>query len=326
MQHKPAAIGFSAGFMRMKVKEVYKAFIEYCKLEGLAKTTIQEHSGMYRRILIPAIGEIRLVDLLPIHTAEIAKVAYQCGKSAHRHAIITLRCLVKFVRKNRWPVGLDVNEIEIPVYRSQSDVCAWSKEDIVKIREYLSRDFSTEFSKHTPKRERLAHQFAMKRTACLFEVLLHSGIRLSEALSIDKKNINWEKAEVCVEDAKEEGKWKTVYLHGALQAMREYLDSRTDSNPALFVAYNGKRLIYNTAQTTLKRLKVRLRKANEDFGVINHKTCRSTFITLPLRAGIDPKIVQNLAHHASLHMTLNYYYKIEKEKVKPIHEQIFSTL
>ncbi len=310
----------------MKVKELYQAFISDCEYSGLAPSTTAEHAAMLKRIIIPALGELELTELLPIHVNEITRVAKSHAKSVHRHAVLTFRRLIRLAKKHRWPVGIETDEVEIPVYRQQADVCAWSKKDIAQIREILSRDYSKEFSKHVPARERLGHQFAMRRTSCLFEVLLHSGIRLSEALSVNTKNINWEKSEMSVEDCKEPGKWKTVYLHGALESIRSYLSIRTDSDPALFVSMHGQRLLYNTAQTTLRRIKARLRNANEQIGVLNHKTCRSTFITTPLRQGIDPKIVQSLAHHASLHMTLNYYYRIDKEKVKPIHEEIFSTL
>ncbi len=200
-----------------------------------------------------------------------------------------------------------------------------SRKEIVEIRKILSADFSKKFSKHTPKRQLKSHRFVVERTGCLFEVMLHSGLRLSEALSINKENIKWESAELMVEDCKERGKWKKVYLHGALDIIKKYLNCRTDDNSALFVTSSGKRLSYATAQSTLKRIKSRM-KNSELIETLNHRICRKTFITIPLQEGVDPKMVQNMAHHASLHTTLNYYYQVEKEKVKPIHQNIFSTI
>jgi integrase len=310
----------------MKITELFEGFISDCKYDDLATSTINEHATMFKNILIPAIGNIEMENLIPIHRNLILKQASQYGKSASRHCILTFRRVLKYAKKCRIPIGVQPDEIEIPVYRILKEIRAWSRNEIIEIRKILNTDHSKEFSKHTPKRQIKAHQFVIERTKCLFEVMLHSGLRLSEALSIDKGRINWEAMELLVEDCKEKGKWKKVYLHGALDSIRDFLNYRTDNSSALFVTEKGKRLSYATAQSTLKRLKKRGKENPELMDTLNHRICRKTFITIPLQEGVDPKMVQNLAHHSSLHTTLNYYYQVEKEKVKPIHHQIFSTI
>lgn len=309
----------------MKITELFEGFISDCKFDGLAKSTINEHQRMFKNVLVPALKDIEIENLLPIHRNLILKQAEQYGKSASWHSVLTFRKLLRYARKCRIPAGVQPDEIDIPVYRLLKEVRAWSRVEITEIRKILSTDFSKEFSKHTPKRQIEAHKFSNERTKCLFEVMIHSGLRLSEALSIDKGNIKWESSELLVEDCKAKGKWKKVYLHGALDAIKNYLNCRTDNNPALFVTSENKRLCYTAAQSTLKRMKKRM-KNTALIETLNHRICRKTFITIPLQEGVDPKMVQNMAHHASLHTTLNYYYQVEKEKVKPIHNQIFSTV
>lgn len=310
----------------MKFQDLYEGFIADCKFNGLAKCTVDEHERMFKNILVPSVGEIKLVDLIPVHRNNVLQIASQFGRSTPWHAILTFRRALRYAKRCRIPTGIAAEEIEIPVYRRLREVRAWSRTEIAEIRKILAKDYSNEFSKHTPLQQRLAHQLTIERTKCLFEVMLHSGLRLSEALSIDKNNIKWESAELSVEDCKEKGKWKKVYLHGALNAIENYLKHRLDNNPALFVATTGKRLSYFTAQSTLRRLKKRTGANSELIETLNHRICRKTFITIPLQEGVDPKMVQNMAHHASLHTTLNYYYQVEKEKVKPIHKEIFSTI
>lgn len=310
----------------MKITDLFEGFLADCNYDDLAEKTISKHKLMFKNILEPAIGNMDIENLMPIDRNLILKQARQHSPSTPRLAILTFRRMLKYARKCRIPTGVLPDEIEIPAYHSLKEIPAWSRKEIADIRKILNTNFSKEFGKHTPKKQIKAHRFVIERTKCLFEVMLHSGLRLSEALSIDKKDIHWELSELIVEDCKEKGKWKKVYLHGAIDSIQSFLNSRTDNGPALFVTEEGKRLCYGTAQSTMRRLKIRAKENSQLIDTLNHSTCRKTFITIPLQEGIDAKIVQNMAHHASLYTTLKYYYKIEKEKVKPLHHQIFSTV
>lgn len=308
----------------MQIKDLLEGFIRDCRCSDLAESTIDKHVAMFNKIIVPAIGNKELTELLPIHRNDIIDKANLGGKSTARHAILTFRKLLHYVKKCRIGSGVEAVEIDIPSYRRSRDVMAWSPEEIKQIRAVLSKDYSSEFSKHCRGRLIRGHQLAVKRTAALFELMIHSGLRLSEALSVNLENIDWYTCEVRVEDAKAEGEWKTVFLYGAEHAIKEYLSMRTDDCPALFVSMNGTRLCRNSAGTTLKRLKKRCVLDPKLLATFQHKTCRSTFITIPLKKGVDPKTVQQLAHHKSLYMTLNYYFQIIQSELKPLHQQIYS--
>ncbi len=281
---------------------------------------------MFTKIISPAIGDKNLAELLPIHRNEIIDRANLGGKSTARSAVLTFRKVLQYVKKCRIGSGVEANEIDIPSYRRSRDVMAWSPEDIKEIRTVLAQDHSPNFSKHCRGRLIRGHQLSIKRTAALFELMIHSGLRLSEALSVDIENINWNTLELRVKDAKADDEWKTVFVHGAENSIQEYLTMRTDDCPALFVSMDGTRLRKNSAGTTLKRLKKRSQIDAKLLSTFTHKTCRSTFITIPLKKGIDPKTVQQLAHHKSLYMTLNYYFQVIQSELKPLHQQIYSTI
>ncbi len=311
----------------MKISELFDGFLEDCKSDGLHSYTRQHHKKICEKVLGPALNEIDVESLLPVHANLIIQRASTFSQSMPERAILTFRKLVRYAKNCRIPVGVIAEEIKIPKYRRQKDVRAWSEEEIALIRNEILKDYSSEFSKHTPERQRLAHPITVARLRALIEIMMHSGIRLSEALSIDIANIDWEKEELRVRDCKSPYEWKTVYLHGALPAIREYLRFRMDNNPALLVSIDGKRLCSDTAQSALKRLKQRIRKKNKTFEFpFNHKTCRKTFVTTAFRAGLDPKQVQCMSHHKSLQALLNFYYEIQKEGMKPLHRQIFSNV
>lgn len=310
----------------MQVQDLFNGFIQDCKCRELAVSTITGHTDLFSRIIIPSIGTKEVASLLPIHANEIIERAQQFGRSTARHSILTFRRFLHYLKKCRIPCAVTAEEVEIPVYRRCSDVKAWSRGEIKELRALLSTDHSEQFSKHCSKRIMKGHQLSVKRTRALFELMLHSGLRLSEALSVNRDNIDWETNELRVEDAKEAGVWKTVFLHGAAHAIDEYLAMRTDTDRALFVSMDGKRLCRNSAGTALKRLKKRGQLSEEQKRVLTHKTCRSSFITLLLKDGVDPKLVQNLAHHRSLHTTLNYYRKVTTPEMKNAHVATFATL
>jgi site-specific recombinase XerD len=281
---------------------------------------------MFRKVIAPSIGEIELLDLLPIHKNDVIEQAAKFGVSSPRHAVVTLRRLLHYVKKCRMPCGVAAEEFKIPGYRPVKDMCAWTQPEIAQVRKILSADYSSDFGKRCSNQQRHAHKLVIKRTRALFELNLHSSIRLSEALSANKSDINWNESELRIEDCKEKGTWKTVFIHGAEAALHDYLSSRGDGGSALFATFDGKRLTRNGAGTTLKRLKKRAGLSDKMAQSMTHKACRSTFITHALRSGLDPKTVQNLAHHKSLHTTLNYYMKVVKENLKPLHKEMFQKI
>lgn len=243
--------------INMKIHELFEGFLKDCEADGLHPYTRHHHEKICHKVIAPALEGIEIESLLPVHANRIIEFASRFSKSLPERAILTFRKLVRYAKNCRYPVGVIAEEIKIPKYKRQHDPRAWSKQEISQIRSEILKDYSGELSKHTPLRQRQAHPIVVAPTRALIETMLHSGIRLSEALSADIENIDWEKEELRVEDCKAKGSWKTVYLHGAIKSIRAYLDLRTDNNSALFVSADGKRLLGNTAQSALKRPRFR---------------------------------------------------------------------
>lgn len=304
----------------MKLKELFKSFIDDCYRTGKAQSTIYAHANILKNIIGPTLGNKELSKLKPLDMSFIIERGNTHGKSVARASVITFRRLLRFAKSARYNLNIDIEELEVPEYKRKSDPIALTIEEIETIRKALTPD--SEFNKHVPERLRNEHRLAMARTKCLFSVLLHSGMRLSEALKVNIHDIDYNNCELRIENAKEEGRFETVYLHGAMKDIDEYVRLRHDENSALFVSGSGRRLSYNTAQSCLKRIKRRVNMQKN----LTHKVMRSTFITIFLRKGHDPKQVQHLARHRSLQMTLDYYYAVEKEKLKPIHKQVMSLI
>lgn len=72
------------------------------------------------------------------------------------------------------------------------------------------------------------------RFRTLVEVLLGTGMRIGEALSLNRKSINWEKREAKI--IGKGNKERTIFFtQRSLDWVRKYLEAREDSHEALFV-------------------------------------------------------------------------------------------
>ena len=112
--------------------------------------------------------------------------------------------------------------------------------------EYLTKEEVQRFLKAIP-----AHTQAGLRDRALAEVLCITGMRIAEALSLNRAQIDWE-----TQTAQIVGKGnkprKVYFTDSALAWIRQYLDIRHDDRPALFVT-QGDNAIRLNAQGTWKR-------------------------------------------------------------------------
>lgn len=143
------------------------------------------------------------------------------------------------------------------------------------------------------------------RDICLAELLYGSGLRISEALSLDTGRLGPESEAVRV--LGKGGKERLAPLTDtARQALADWLAARSDmaqpGERALFVGVRGKRLNRREAQRIIEAL---CRKAGLPQAISPHGL-RHSFATHLLEAGADLRSVQELMGHARLSTTQRY--------------------
>jgi integrase/recombinase XerC len=156
-----------------------------------------------------------------------------------------------------------------------------------------------------------------ERDRAMLEMLYATGMRVSELVSMDIKNINFESNEVRVWG--KGNKERIVLLGGkASQAITDYINhgrkellAGKKSN-ALFVNRYGVRLLPRRVQKLLKRYSIVTGKR-----VHPHKL-RHTFATHLLDGGADLKVVQELLGHADLSST-QIYTHISQGRARKIY-------
>jgi len=153
------------------------------------------------------------------------------------------------------------------------------------------------------------------RTMVLYTFLLETGARISEALSIRIKDIDFDNGEIPI--IGKGGKPRTLFLHDkSTYWIRKYLSKRMDDGEFLFVNRAGSsQWTYNDACRSFQRYK-RLSGINKDFSI---HTFRHTFATQLLQNGVPINQVSYLLGHENLETTIKYYIgTIKKAEVKSL--------
>lgn len=140
------------------------------------------------------------------------------------------------------------------------------------------------------------------REEAIFELLLSSGMRISELLSLNKSDLNFNNNTVIVK-GKGNKERECFFNDLAKHKIKKYLETRTDENPALFV----------NLHSPYKRLKVSgteraIRDLGHRCGVNNchpHRF-RRTFATRLLYKCVPMDQIQQFLGHANIETTQLY--------------------
>lgn len=151
------------------------------------------------------------------------------------------------------------------------------------------------------------------RDRALFEFLLYTGCRVSEAINLEWQYINFDKNEV--EVLGKGNKRRIVFLSGSRQWLMEYLNKRGGESKSLFLNQYGKQLTRCYATSAIRQLG---KKAELNKGIHPH-ILRHTFGTYLIWAGVDPRTVQEMMGHDDLETTLKYYSAVTQERMRQAH-------
>ena len=148
--------------------------------------------------------------------------------------------------------------------------------------------------------ERLNRSCSSLRDLAILHFLRSTGCRISEATELNRDTVNLDALE-CVVHGKG-NKERKVYLDEvAGMVLTEYLDSRKDNQPALFVGLRRERLTPNGVRIMLKRL---AEKAGVEH-VHPHKF-RRTLATNLTRHGMPIQEVAHILGHEKIDTTMKY--------------------
>ena len=162
--------------------------------------------------------------------------------------------------------------------------------------------------------ERIRNGCENLRERALVEILVSSGVRVSELTALDLSDIDFETKSVHVRCGKGD-KERTTYLSDiAVYYLTKYLELRKDNDPALFISKLG-RLQPGGVRLILKNIEERC-------GVddIHPHRFRHTFATVLSKNGMPVLHIQQLLGHVNTDTTL-IYIELDSNMIQYEHNQ-----
>ncbi|MBR0471648.1 MAG: tyrosine-type recombinase/integrase [Methanosphaera sp.] len=159
-----------------------------------------------------------------------------------------------------------------------------------------------------------------KRDLAMVELLISTGVRVGELVNLNINDIDFYERE-CVVFGKGESE-RIVYFDARTKIhLLDYIKSRDDDNPALFVTLNNphQRLGITGVETRIRELGV---KSNINKRVHPHKF-RRTLATMAIDKGMSIEHVQKLLGHVQIDTTMGYAM-VNQNNVKNSHRKFIS--
>lgn len=154
------------------------------------------------------------------------------------------------------------------------------------------------------------------RDLALIDLLSSTGMRVGELVKLNRTDINFENRE-CVVFGKGD-KEREVYFDARTKIhLQNYLNSRTDNNPALFVTLNkpNNRLQISGVEIRMRELGKRL-----NINKVHPHKFRRTLATRAIDKGMPIEQVQKLLGHQKIDTTLEYAM-VNQNNVKNSHRK-----
>ena len=183
----------------------------------------------------------------------------------------------------------------------------------IKVENRIKKPYTDE------EREKMFRACTHLRDKAMLEFLYSTAVRVSELTRINREDIRFGTRDLIVYG--KGGKERNVYLNDRTNMyLKEYLQGRTDDNPALFV---GVRMPYG--RMTKAGVEDAIRRIGRRAGVDNahpHRF-RRTAATNALNRGMPVQEVSKLLGHAKLDTTM-IYCTVDETAVKNHHRKYLS--
>lgn len=267
--------------------DVFNAWAER-KFQTLNKSTADNYKSIYKKCT--KLYNMPFSDIKTTHLQEVI------DENAHLSRVAILKIL--FTHLYGYAIKNDIVEkdysefIDVPTHGKKIDKTTFTRNEIALIWEH---------------QDELAAQIVL--------ILLYTGMRITELLVMETKNINIDGGYMVGGLKTEAGKNRLIPIHTDIMPFVKA--NYSENNKYLFSGKNGKRLPYSTFRSTIFVPLMEKLKMSHTL----HET-RHTFISQADRCGINPTILKRIVGHANGDITLHYTHKETTEilaEIKKFH-------
>ena len=154
------------------------------------------------------------------------------------------------------------------------------------------------------------------RDLAIIDLLYSTGIRVGELVRLNIADVNMEQRE-CVVFGKGDKERRVYFDAKAKIHLMEYLASRSDNNPALFVSLDGRH-----KRLEISGVEIRLRQLGRKLSLdrIHPHKFRRTMATRAIDKGMPIEQVQKILGHSQIDTTMQYAI-VSQNNVKNSHQR-----
>lgn len=157
------------------------------------------------------------------------------------------------------------------------------------------------------------------RDLAIIDLLYSTGMRVGELCNLDIEDINFDERE-CIVYGKGNKERRVYFDAKAKLHLKKYIESREDSNPALFVSLDkpNDRLSINAVEHRLRQLGVEL-----NINKVHPHKFRRSMATKAIDKGMPIEQVQKLLGHQQIDTTM-HYAMVNQTNVKMSHRKFIA--
>ena len=164
--------------------------------------------------------------------------------------------------------------------------------------------------------EKLRDNCACVRDLAMIDLLYSTGIRVGELVGLNISDIDFEERE-CIVFGKGDKERRVYFDAKAKLHLQEYIESRTDDNPALFVTLDAPH-----ARLKISGVEIRVRELGRKLNIdkIHPHKFRRTMATRAIDKGMPIEQVQKILGHSQIDTTMQYAI-VNQNNVKVSHRR-----
>lgn len=289
------------------LSEVAPAALAHARVElGFSPQTIAKYEEALQHVA-RMVGDLPVVAYGKHHV-----LALKTAMLAKNHSVGRQICLLAAFKR---VILYCQKECELPVMDSESvQLPKRPRRDVAYLTPSEVESFVSAVEMHN--QDGTSSESGVRFRA-LVECLLGSAMRISEALSLNRTDVDFERREARV--IGKGNKQRTVFFTDrALFWLRRYLEIRQDSYPALFATLGGRSRL---GRPDIWRPFARYRKLAGIQKRVTPHLLRHTAATQLLFNGCPVGHIKEILGHERLETTCRYYLGLDRRAAKQAHQK-----
>ena len=274
--------------------EYLKMFLEAKQIEGCSERTIKYYRVTIEHLLKNVQNPIRKIttEMMREYLVDYQKIN-NCGKTT-----------VDNIRRN---ISSFFSWLEEEDYILKSPMRRIHK---IKTKKAVKNIITDE------EIEKLRDNCRNLRDTAMIDLLYSTGIRVGELVKLNVEDINFSERE-CVVFGKGDKERKVYFDAKSKIHLKNYIESRTDNNPALFVTLNAP---YDRLKISGVEIRIRELGRLLNLDKVHPHKFRRTMATRAIDKGMPIEQVQKILGHSQIDTTMQYAI-VNQNNVKASHRR-----